>query len=287
MPNTLYVVGAPAGIRAGAPVGIPEDLCLRARRILSEVGGVVASDLEWARRLMMQLELQIPLVAAEDQVEVWNALERGDVALLIGEMLPGSSGADLALIRAALARDIPVVPVPGPVLPVTALVVSGLPADSFVFLGQLPKQAEARRALLDTVAAERRTLIAVGPPDPLAPALADLHTALGDRPLVALASSEPQPGWIWRGTLATALAEGTPELLSRINVLVIGGATTEEPAWDEERLRTEVAASLEKGLRTKEIAQALAARSGRPRREIYRLAVELAQSLANERKETR
>jgi 16S rRNA (cytidine1402-2'-O)-methyltransferase len=278
MPNTLYVVGAPVSDRG--------DLTLRARRILREVACVAATELDQARRLLARLDLEAPLCAAGDRVGVWSALDRGDVALLFSGEMPGPSSTDLALIRAAVERGLAVVPVPGPVPPITALVVSGLPADSFVFLGRVPAQPAARRALLAAVAAGRRTLVALESQDRLAITLADLDNAFGDRPLVVFLTFEPQPGWIWRGTLAAAVAQGIPDLPPGHCILVVGGLRAEESAWDEERLRAEVAACLDEGLRAREIGQQLAARSGWSRRDIYRLAVEQAQQPANGRKET-
>jgi 16S rRNA (cytidine1402-2'-O)-methyltransferase len=130
MPNTLDVVGVPAVD--------PRDLTLRARQILASVRCVAACDLAQAQQFLAGLNLWPALVAADEQEEIWRALGSGDVALLSSEGLRAASGGELALIHAAADRGVPVVAVPGPVLPVTALVISGLPADSFCFLGQPP-----------------------------------------------------------------------------------------------------------------------------------------------------
>lgn len=233
--GTLYVVGAPAGD--------PDDLTLRARRILAEASLVVAERLDAARRLLAHHGVETPLVAEASVAEV----EAGDVALLLAGWSPAPSGPELALIRAAVERGWPVVPIPGPALPLTALILSGLPADSFVYLGD-------RDDLLEDVAGERRTLVLAAPPDRVDDLLADVHESLDERPLVQM------PG-----------------------VLVIGGARNEPGCWEQAQLRAEIETLLGRGQRVKEISQALAAESGWPRREIYQLAVEMSRSPANRR----
>jgi 16S rRNA (cytidine1402-2'-O)-methyltransferase len=236
----LYVVGAPAGD--------PDDLTLRARRILAEARLVVAERLESARRLLTHHGVATASSALAEQDAWLAALEAGDVALLLNAGAPGPSGPELALIRAAIERGWPVVPIPGPALSLTALVLSGLPADSFVYLGE-------RHDLLRDMIGERRTLVLAVSPDQVDSLLAELRDILGERPLAQ------RPG-----------------------VLVVGGAQDEPVRWDEARLRAEIHQALRRGLRVKETSQRLAEESGWPRREVYQLAVDLARSRADRRK---
>ncbi len=264
--GTLYVVGAPAGD--------PDDLTQRARRILGEVALVVAVEAEAARRLLDHHGLATPLSAGADLRAALEELPEGDVALLLPGWSPVPSGPGLELLRTALERGYPPVPIPGPSLPATALVLSGLPADAFVYLGELPRQPQARRALLASVADEPRTLVAGVGADPLPDALADLSAVLGDRPLFLQAGTGETHAEPWRGSLAEALAAGAELGAEGRFILVIGGATDEPAAWSEERLRDEIRGRLAEGLRTKEISHELAEESGWRRREIYRLTVE-------------
>ena len=290
--NNLYVVGAPAGE--------PHDLTRRALRILREVTLVVADD-EGGRQFMSQAEplmahhgITTPLATAEGEAPL-AALEKGDVAYLCPGWLLGLPNAGSRLVRAAIERGYPVVPVPGPALPITALVISGLPADSFVYLGNLPRHGPARHDLLASVAGERRSLVVVEQPDRLIPVLTDLQAALGDRPAVIVAASgelesasgiesplERGDGVIWRGSLGQ-VPEGYANMQDHPYpvVLVLGGArdqgirsSSTPDRWDKDRLRAEIGACLEQGLGAREIGRLLAGESGWPRREIYRLAVE-------------
>jgi 16S rRNA (cytidine1402-2'-O)-methyltransferase len=155
---------------------------------------------------------------------------------------------------------------------VTALVVSGLPADSFVYLGALPGEAAARDALLGSVAAERRTLVVVAAAAELAGLVTELRTTWGDRPLVIVpASSEGGP--TWRGSLDRA-CEALESLPTGGDcALVLGGATEEPAAWDEGRLEAAIDRRAARGEGAKQISQALAGVSGWSRREIYRRAI--------------
>ncbi len=276
--STLYVVGV-------TPRSW-DDLTFRARRVLGGVGLVAAGDLTLAADLLAHLGLETPLVAADDRRRLVDALARGDVALLLDGRLPGPVGPELQAIRAALAHDAAVVPVPGPVWPISALVSSGLPTDSFCFLGQLPARSAARIDLLTFVAAEQRSLVALAPAGTLLSLLDDVHAALGDRPLVLVPAAGPGRERPWRGTVADVLADPISDSGQGDWLLILGGAEKESTTWDEARLRAEINAGLERGLRARDLSKELAAESGWPRREIYRWVVEQARTTTTNRKET-
>ncbi len=266
--GTLYVVTAPAGD--------PNDLTRRALRILKKVSLIVTDDEGNARQLLDHFGITTPLVPAPGDDHL-DTLAEGDVAFLCSGLSPVLPECGYRLIRGALDRRYPAVPAPGPSLPITALVISGLPADSFFYLGELPQEPTARSELLAAVSAEHRTVLALAPRALLPVTLADLHSTLGDRPLVLVVSSTMGAQVVWRGRsqeAAGGLAEAT---LPGTHVLVIGGAPAETARWDEGRLRSEIQSLQVAGLGAKEISQQLAGDSGWSRREVYRLSVELAQ----------
>jgi 16S rRNA (cytidine1402-2'-O)-methyltransferase len=264
----MLAVGTPT---AGALANAPCNLTIRARRILAEVSLVGADRTPGAQRLLALCGIPPLLVPVADRDRLLDALGTGDVALLVGGRAPCPSRAALELVQAAIQRGCPVVPVPGPDLAVTALVVSGLPAHSFVYLGDLCALPLARRALLAHVASERRTLVALTSLDCRPAALADLHGTLGDRALVVVTESEGQVQAIWRGTLGGVSGQAWTEMACEPFVLVVGGAQGQPTPWEESQLRTEIRARLDQGLGSRDIAQQLALASGWPRREIYRL----------------
>jgi 16S rRNA (cytidine1402-2'-O)-methyltransferase len=267
--GTLYVVAAPAGD--------PDDLTRRALRILEAVSLIVADDQGSAQALLEHHGIAGTKATAlgNDHLE---ALTEGDVAYLYPGLSPVLPESGYRLVRRALDCKYPVVPVPGPSLPITALVLSGLPADSFAYLGELSQGSVSRRELLATVSLEPRTILALVPRALLPTAISDLHSALGARPLVIVAVS-PTAGArvVWRGGLGKNAAGLDQVVAAGAYVLVIGGAPAGIVRWDEEQLRSRIQNLQAAGLGAKAISQQLAGDSGWPRREIYGLAVELVQ----------
>ena len=108
-------------------------------------------------------------------------LEKEDLALVSEAGMPGLSDPGYDLIVAAIERGISVVPVPGPSAVITALVVSGLPTDQFVYVGFLPRRKGQRQRLLNSIVDEPRTIVAFETPHRLREALTDIEEILGDR----------------------------------------------------------------------------------------------------------
>ena len=266
---TLYLVGT--------PIGNLEDISFRAVRILKEAALIAAEDTRRARILAQRYEIETPITSYFEGNKlakldvVLRALDAGDVALISEAGMPGLSDPGYELVRAAIERGDPVVPVPGPSAPVTALVVSGLPSDSFVYLGFLPRRRAERRRLLAEVARERRTLITFEVPHRLCSSLADAEEALGDRPVAVCRELTKLHEEIWRGTLRGA-REHFEEVAPRGEfTLVIGGAPQESERWDEERVRAELDELLAQGLARPAAARQVARASGWRRSEVYAL----------------
>ena len=155
-------------------------------------------------------------------------------------------------------------------MPITALIISGLPASSFACLGQLPPQPAA---LLSSVAVEQRTIVIEAPPGHLSQVVDSLYTTFGERPLVIVTASDRGAEVVWRGTI-TLFATASP-VIQRRCLLVVGGASAETTRWSRDILCAEIRAALDRGLGAKEISRELAASSGWRRRKIYDLAVRL------------
>lgn len=264
--GTLYV--------AVAPVGDPDALTLRTLRLLREVALVAcahAQDIPHVEHLLAHHGLTTPVVGLDKAEVPPTALASKDTLLLLDGCRPGPAGPSLALVRSAIEAGIPVASVPGPNLPVAALVASGLPADRFVYLGELPAETAAQEALLASVAREPRTLVA----EASLPDLTVLTETLGQRPLVLTAVSEQGIEMRRWNTLTEAAAALEDCPVDGPCVLVIGGMPERAISWNVRALRAEIRARLDQGLAARDIGRALARESGWPRREIYRLAVEM------------
>jgi len=270
--GTLYLVAT--------PIGNLEDLTFRAVRILKEVALIAAEDTRRARVLAQRYEIDTPITSyfegnkLEKLETVLEALDTGDLAIISEAGMPGLSDPGYELIRAAIERGYPVVAVPGPSAPVTALVVSGLPSDSFLYLGFLPRSRSARRRLLTSVARERRTIVAFEAPHRLRASLADIESALGDRPVSICRELTKLHEEVWRGHVAQARSHFDEVVPRGEFTLVIGGAPEETERWGEDRVRAALEDLLAQGVRHSTAARRVAKASGWKRREVYVLGLE-------------
>ena len=273
--GALYVVGT--------PIGNLEDLSPRALRVLKEVSLVAAEDTRKTGALFSRFDIHTPLTSYFEHNKlrkldaILEALAQGDVALVSEAGMPGLSDPGYELIRAAIQAGFSVVPIPGPVAAITALVVSGLPTDSFVFLGFLPRKASDRRRVLQEIATEKRTLVLYEAPHRLADCLADIEAALGDRLIAVARELTKLHEEIYRGTVRGAREHFAPEGRGEVRgeiTLVVGGATQDSATWDEERVRRALSEALASGLERKEAVHQVVQASGWPRRQVYRLALE-------------
>jgi 16S rRNA (cytidine1402-2'-O)-methyltransferase len=164
-----------------------EDISLRALRVLREVGLIASEDTRKTRRLLGAYDIATPLTSYHEHSRkaklehLLDHLEREDVALVSEAGMPGLSDPGYDLVVGAIDRGIMVVPVPGPSAVITALVVSGLPTDQFVYVGFLPRRKGRRQRLLGSVSHESRTIVAFEAPHRLTEALTDIGEILGDR----------------------------------------------------------------------------------------------------------
>jgi 16S rRNA (cytidine1402-2'-O)-methyltransferase len=157
---------------------------------------------------------------------------------------------------------------------VTALVVSGLPTDSFIYLGFLPRRRKDRRQMLDQVAAERRTLIAFEAPHRLKRALEDIEEILGDRPMAACRELTKLHEEVVRGTVRELRSHYEETEPRGEFTLVLGGAAANQAEWSAEAVEQAFAGLLEQGMSRPEAAKEVAALSGWRRSEVYRLGLD-------------
>jgi 16S rRNA (cytidine1402-2'-O)-methyltransferase len=188
--------------------------------------------------------------------------------------MPGLSDPGARVVTAAANAGVAVDIVPGPDAAVTALVVSGLPAERFCFEGFLPRKGAPRSARLSALASEDRTSVIYEAPRRVAATLADLAAACGaDRRAVAARELTKIHQEVRRSTLGElAVWAGAHEPRGEW-VLVVAGATA-VAATDAEILET-LAARLDAGEGRRDAVDAVAAAFGTGRRRVYQLALRL------------
>jgi 16S rRNA (cytidine1402-2'-O)-methyltransferase len=206
--------------------------------------------------------------------QILAALEDGDVALVTDAGTPGINDPGYKLIRAAIEAGHTVSPLPGASAPLVALSASGLPTDSFLYLGYLPSKESQRRSTLEEVARLAYTLIFLETPHRLLDALTDLHDVLGNRDIAVARELTKLHEEIFRGSLAEAHAYYTQNPPRGEITLVVAGASEDDLTWSQERLRKAIQAALREGTKPSKVARRLAKESGWPRREIYNMVIE-------------
>jgi 16S rRNA (cytidine1402-2'-O)-methyltransferase len=193
------------------PIGNLEDITFRAIRVLKEVKLIAAEDTRKTRTLLAKYNIKTPTTSYHEHNKltkldyILDTLEEDDVALVSDAGTPGISDPGYELIKAAILRQKQVVPVPGPSALVSALIVSGLPAGSFCYLGFLPHRAHERRKLLLNKASESSTLIVFESPHRLSAALKDILEIFGDRPCAICRELTKIHEDIFRGNISDAL----------------------------------------------------------------------------------
>lgn len=259
------------------PIGNLEDISARALRILREVRLIAAEDTRVTRKLLAHYQIRGNLLSYFEhnklarQDRILHDLADGDVALVSDAGTPGLNDPGYEIVLAALQAGHQVSPVPGPASPIAALVASGLPTDSFLYLGYLPRKSSERRTALERISEFPYTSIFLEAPHRLKDTLADLASTLGDRPIAVARELTKLHEEIWRGTLEDALRYF--ENPRGEFVLVVGGrAKSPRLKWTRAKIQAAIRKRLELGDAPTALAAELAAQSGWTRREIYKLA---------------
>lgn len=172
----------------GTPIGNLEDITFRAVRILQEADLIAAEDTRRTKILLDRYQINTPLTSYHKfnikaktghLIELLRSGKR--LALVSDSGMPGISDPGYEIIKEALEKGIEVVPVPGPTALISALAISGLPTDNFLFLGFLPKKPGKRRKILQGLTGLSSTLIIYESPYRIVKCLEDVKEVLGDR----------------------------------------------------------------------------------------------------------
>ncbi|MBF0165515.1 MAG: 16S rRNA (cytidine(1402)-2'-O)-methyltransferase [Magnetococcales bacterium] len=260
------------------PIGNLEDITLRALRLLGEVDRILAEDTRRTRILLDHHAIRTPLSHFDDHNAerlipgIHAALLGGARMALVSDAgTPGISDPGGALVRAV--RDtVPVEALPGASAVTTALSGSGLPGERFVFEGFLPRKGAERRARLESLLREERTVSFFESPQRLAATLAELVAmGAGDRGAIVARELTKIHETYHRGTIAELTAHFQAATPRGEIVVLLEGAIFTPPSAEDVGLWLDEA--LGRGLGVKEAARGVAARSGRSASELYALAL--------------
>jgi len=221
--GTLYIVST--------PIGNLDDITFRAIKILSSVSIIAAEDTRKTKILLDHYNISKPMVSYFDHNErfrssqlVGKLLAGESVAVVSDAGTPGISDPAYRIVRESIDNGIPVVPIPGPSALLAALVVSGLPTNSFVFEGFLPLK-KGRKTKMESLKSEERTIILYESPHRIVKTLTELQQRLGDREIVVAREISKKFEEFLRGTTSEVLNKLTSSGPRGEFVILIAGNT--------------------------------------------------------------
>jgi len=264
----LYIVAT--------PIGNLEDITLRAIRVLKEVDLIAAEDTRHTRNLLNKYEIETPLTSYHDHnkeekapVLVAQMLEGKNIALVSDAGTPGISDPGYFLINLAVDQKIPVIPIPGATAAITALSVSGLPTDRFVFEGFLAAKQTARIKRLKELEKEERTLIFYEAPHKIIKAIEDMIAVFGDRQAVITRELTKVYEEIVRAKLSDVLKHLKQKTVKGELTVIVHGASKEPLKKDIDTAVYLKDLMLHKGLTKKEAIVVASEELGLPKKAVY------------------
>jgi 16S rRNA (cytidine1402-2'-O)-methyltransferase len=265
-PDMLYIVAT--------PIGNLEDISLRALRILSEVSLIAAEDTRKTSILLKKYDIRTQLTSYYEHskqtktVQLLDRLLTGeDIAIASEAGMPGISDPGYELINAAIEKGIRVIPIPGLSALTTALVVSGLPTNAFIYIGFLPRRKVERKKILISIADESRTIVAFEAPHRIQSSLTDIKDVLEDRRIAVCRELTKMHEEIFRGSVSQAIAHfDNPR---GEFTLVIEGKTEEKQMIDIGSIKAEFRQLKKRGIKAKEATVRISKERRITRKEAY------------------
>ena len=259
------------------PIGNLGDISRRAAEILEAVDFIAAQDTLLTVKLLNHLGLRKPMVAYHRHncetagPAVLRRIEAGEGCALVTDAgTPAISDPGEDLVALCAAAGVEVEAIPGPCALTVALSVSGLPTGRFTFEGFLPQNKKNRRAQLDALADEERTMVFYEAPHKLRSTLDDLAAVFGpERPLAVCRELTKLHEEVLRLTIGEAAERYAAQEPRGEFVLVVGGRPPREKAADEEGALARAEQLRREGLSLKDAAARAAEEFGVKRRQLY------------------
>ena len=273
MSGTLYLVPT--------PIGNLGDISRRMAETMEAADFIAAEDTRVTVKLLNHLDLKKPMVTYHrhncgpaGEAILARLLAGENCALVTDAGTPAISDPGEDLVALCAANGVPVIAVPGPCALVTALSVSGLPTGRFTFEGFLPMNKKNRRAHLDSLRQEQRTMIFYEAPHKLTDTLADLRSVFGGERRISLCRELTKlHEEVVRTTLDGAVASYADREPRGEFVLVVEGAQPVTAEADPEAALDRVEQLREEGLSLKEAAAKAAEEFGMKKRQLYDMAL--------------
>jgi 16S rRNA (cytidine1402-2'-O)-methyltransferase len=282
-PGILYVVATPIGNR--------DDITLRALDTLGHVDLVAAEDTRHTGRLLAHHNIKCRMISFHEHNEsdrtpdLINRLKAGSsVALVSNAGTPSVSDPGYRLVKEAVINHIRVIPIPGVSAVIAALSVSGLPTDSFVFIGFPAKKKAKRLNQLKELAGESKTMVFYESPKRILTFLKEIISVMGDRYGVLSREMTKLHEEFIRGFLSEILSSlnARPAIKGECTLLLTGCEKNKDVSIHT--VRTEIIKALEKQQsKLSELSKIIAQKYGLPKNKVYDEALELKRKMQREK----
>ena len=270
------------------PIGNLEDITLRVLRTLKEVDLIAAEDTRNSIKLLNHFDIKTPMTSYHEYNKIDKAhtliekMQSGmNIALITDAGTPGISDPGEELAAMCYEAGIEVTSLPGPAACITALTLSGLPTRRFAFEAFLPSDKKERKAVLEELKNETRTIILYEAPHHLVGTLEELKEALGDRQVTLCRELTKKHETAFHNTLQGLLDYYREQKPLGECVLVIRGKSREElqqesqASWEEISIEEHMAIYENQGMPRKEAMKQVAKDRGVTKRDIYQALLDL------------
>ena len=262
------------------PIGNLDDVSPRLQATLASADVVFAEDTRRTGKLLERFGIDAELRSffvgneADRSVEMRSRLEQGETIALVSDAgMPAISDPGVAAVRAARSVDAEVSVIPGPSAVTSAVAVSGLGGDRFVFEGFLPRGGDDRKRRIDAIAAEDRPVVLFSAPGRVAADLADLAVVAGsERTIVVAREMTKLHEEIWSGTLDDAIRRWSEVVEPRGEFTLVLESRPIEPP-DMPAALVAVEARIADGERLSNAVREVSADTGVSRRILYEAAL--------------
>lgn len=284
MAGTLYLVAT--------PIGNLEDITYRAVRVLKEADLIAAEDTRNSIKLLNHFEIKKPMTSYHEfnrfdkaEILIEKLMQGENIALITDAGTPGISDPGEVLVAMCVDRGIDVVPVPGAVAGINALIASGQSTSKFVFEGFLPKDKKEKAETLERLGNETRTMILYEAPHRLVKTLRELSLALGeDRSLTICKELTKKHETFRKTTFKEALQMYDDEENAPRGeyVLIVAGKSRQEiemekkAFWEDISIEEHLKRYIDEGMSKKEAVKKVSEERDIPKREVYAVSVKFS-----------
>ena len=264
------------------PIGNLEDITLRTLKVLREVDIIAAEDTRHTIKLLNHYEIKKPLTSYHEHnrsekgpIIVEKLINGQNIALVSDAGMPGISDPGEDLIALAIDNNIKVVALPGATASITALILSGLPTDKFVFEGFLPSKKNERISQLKRLSTEYRTMIFYESPHRLMYTLKDMKEVFGNRNISISRELTKIYEETFRGTIEEGIEAFKDNRRGEFVIIVKGSEVKEVNPYMNLSIRDHIKVYIDEGLTKKDAVKIVASDRNLPKNVVYKESIDL------------